>query len=359
MNKNGQLYYESALKLLLPVRLLPEIDGFEVRFGKKRYFFRGTQTPFNRVVGVGIASSKYCANKIWEKEGLPVPKATAIERAEFEEGLLEQMISDLRFPLVIKPIEGRLGGDVVCNIQTITELQQHLIKYFMVQSLVSIEEFHGHLNSYRVLCFRGKILDVVLRYPAHVIGDGQHTLKELIDKTNRDRQTVSEVLAPIRLGVESRTRMAELGINLYDTPAAGEVISLGYVTNATQGGTYRSLGKQVICRKNKRLIRQAAAALQLDLVGLDVLCENISQPIDDTRGVLLEANCGPSVRIHQEPMYPGVVPNLVTRRILRSLIFAHPWWYLYGLYAHRKTAPYIRSILMLAALTASYRYLVS
>ncbi|CEG55858.1 hypothetical protein [Legionella fallonii] len=350
MNKNAEQYYQSALDLCLAVTPIPEIDGFDLYLGKTRYFCRGVVNCFNDHCSVSIARNKYCSNKLLENAGFPVPKAIAISKTDFEEGNLEEYLVDLKFPLVIKPTQdGRRGRDVLCNIQSVEELKRHLTSQFLTEEFISIEEFHGNLKSYRVLIFKNKLLGVVRRYPAHVVGDGQHNIQELIDLSNIKRQKISDMLAPIVVDDEVQIRLKELGLTLNSIPYKGESVTLCYVCNTSRGGTYEPLGKN-ICKENKRMLIRAAHTLNLNLVGFDIECADINRPIETTAGVIIEANANPSVRIH-ELAITGGIPHGVTKTILRALIYRHPLSYLWGLYKNKRTAFYIRSLMLIIVAT--------
>ncbi len=343
MNKNSERYYQSALKLFLKAIPIAEIDGFEFYIGKKRFFNRGVINCFNDHCSVSIARDKFASNKLLERAGLPVPKAVTINREYFEKGYLENVIFDLTFPLVIKPtLDGRRGRGVLCNIQTIEQLRTHLARSFVDDDYISIEEFHGNLNSYRVLILGKKVLGVVERFPAHVVGDGVHNLQELIDLKNTQRQQLSDILAPILIDDELHIRLQELGMTLDYVPAKGESVTVCYVCNSTRGGTFKALG-QYICKENVALLVKAAKILNLNLVGFDVQCKDINLPIESTVGVIIEANANPSVRIHEQST--DGIPHNVTRTILLSLIYRHPLSYLYGLYKNKRTALYVRGLL--------------
>ncbi len=355
MNKNAERYYQSALALQLPVTLVPEIDGFDLHLGKKRYFCRGVVNCFNDHCSVSIARNKYCTNKLLEKAGFPVPKATTIDTIDFEQGRLEEYLVDLSFPLVIKPtVEGRQGRDVLCNIKSLEELRQHLAAHLKVDELISIEEFHGNLNSYRVLIFKNKVLGVVQRYPASVVGDGQHNLRQLIDLTNIQRQQTSEILAPIVVDNELHIRLNELGLTLDYIPKKDESVTLCYVCNTSRGGSFKSLGRK-ICKENKRLLVRAAHVLNLNLVGFDIQCTDINLSIEASGGVIIEANANPSVRIHEESL--SGVPTNVTKPILRALIYRHPLAYFYSFYQHGSARAYLRAIMALLVLGAAFKIL--
>lgn len=355
-NKNTLAYYQSAKALLLPAELVDDIEGVAVQLGGRTYYFRGGETPFNSSCSANIASNKYCANKILARAGFPVPKATAIHIDDFHRGLLEQIIADLTFPLVIKPSkEGRLGRDVVCNIQNLEQLNTFMHAIFPAHEFLSIEEFHGHLNSYRVLLFKQRILGVVRRYAAHVIGNGHHTITELVEAANQARANLSDTLKPILIDGECLIRLQELGLTVDYIPKAQERVDLCYTCNATRGGTYETI-KTNICKENRRLLKKAAATLNLDVVGLDVECLDLAIPIEQSGGVIIEANPAPSVRIHETPQQGKA--RQVTKTIVRTLIYRHPLSYLHVLYKHKRTSFYVRSLILLPILYLLYRKLI-
>ena len=101
MNKNAKCYYDSAVKLLLPVQALyDEIDGFKLMLGKQNYFFSGSGTPLNSYSTISFTRNKYSMNKMLEKKGFPVPRSACIDITEFQQGRLKEKIAGLSFPLV-------------------------------------------------------------------------------------------------------------------------------------------------------------------------------------------------------------------------------------------------------------------
>ena len=343
MNKNARCYYEAALKLLLPVEETPEIEGFTLKLGKKNYFFYGSSSPLNNSGSAHVARHKYCMNKILEQAGLPVPKSDFVHVNEYLQGKMEKKIAPLSFPLVAKPQEGKLGRGVLCNIKTLTQLKNYMVKGFQSDDYLLIEEFHGNLNSYRVLVLNGRVLGVIQRYPSHIIGDGIHTIQKLIEITNLERTQISDAFGPITVDDECLIRLDELGLTVDYVPYKGEWLTLGYTCNATRGGTYTSLGNK-ICKENRRLMAAAAKALCLELVGFDVQCADINRPIQSTAGVIIEANAGPSIRIHESPV--SGIPVNVSKKIMRRLIYRHPLSYLAALYKNPRSGVYLRVLIL-------------
>lgn len=340
------------MELLLPTELINTIEGFAVRLGKRQYYFRGGDTPFNDYCSANIALNKYCMNKVLEKDGIPVPKAIVLHVKEFEQGELEASIVDLKFPLVAKPTKnGYRGRDVLCNIQTLGQLKHYLEKTFPYYEYLTIEEFHAKLKSYRILVFNKHVIGVIRRYPAHVVGDGKHTIEELVGLTNVRRAKLNDALGNIVIDDECRIKLNELNLSVDYIPQQDERIFLAYTCNATRGGTFKSLGTQ-ICKENSRLMIRAAARLNLNIVGIDVECEDINVPIEQSRGVIIEMNVNPSVKIHEIPM--SGIPTRVTKKIMRSLIYRHPFSYLHVLYTNKGAHFYTRSLLLIILLGLIY-----
>ena len=98
------------------------MDGFELAISNQRYFFYNNDTPFNNSSSSSISMNKRCTNKILAEANIPVPKGVLFYSKDLEQEPLENVIVDLRFPLVIKPTDGSLGAGVLCNIKTLDEL---------------------------------------------------------------------------------------------------------------------------------------------------------------------------------------------------------------------------------------------
>lgn len=356
IDPNAFLYYKSALALFLPVKAREDLEAFMLTFNKTQYFFCHAETSFNSATSTRINEHKFISNRILEVAGIPVPKAVLVEAEEFANNSFLHSIKHLKFPLVIKPYNESKGTDVLCNIQTLDELKLALNQVFPTYDGVIVEEFHAKLNSYRVLVFNQRILGVILRHPAHVIGDGEHTIEELIALTNIQRQKTSTFLGMITLDVEAHTCLKEQGVTIDYIPQVGKKIDLGYTSNATRGGTYETINKK-LCKKNRKLMIRAAKALDLKYVGIDLQCVDIvNKPIEYPSGVIIETNCRPSVRIHELPMYGP--PKLVTRKVMRYFIYRHPFAYINSLYSNKKTTFYVRSFIVTIILACLYLLLI-
>lgn len=328
MNINSRLYYQTAVKLGFPVTPMDqEIDGFKIELNGKIYYFRGGSTPFNDVASSSIANNKFCMNHVLRQEGFPLPKATAISRKKINEGSWD--VGNLSFPMVAKPtMDSEKGTDVLCNIKDMETLRDYLKKNNAHHKFITLEEFEFGLNAYRVLVFYNKVIGVTQRIPTYVIGDGKNSISQLVMLANEKRKAFKDKvsLGEIKIDKEVEIRLEEKEMSLDTVPKEDEKVTLCYGCNGTRGGTRVSLGKE-ICKENKKLLCRAAKVLNLNLVGFDVLCEDINVPIESSRGFIIEANHNPDITIHENAM--SGVRNVVSRKILRKLIYKHPIAYLY------------------------------
>lgn len=358
MDKTASLYYKTADELKLSPKFLPFIAGFELQFGKHRYFFRGGETPFNNGGSISVATNKYCMNKKLHKAGFPVCKTNAFNQDEFKKASIDTLLHGLNFPLVVKPTRDTgVGYDVICNIQTPEELIESMEDRFKRHEFLSIEEFHKGMNSYRVLVFQHKVIGVTQRFPAAVTGDGIHTIEELIQIQNRQRKELKKTvsLGLIKVDEEYRIRLKELNLSLKTILKDKEHVTLCYTCNSTRGGTMTSLGKQ-ICKENAKLLSAASRALNLKIVGFDVLCEDIMTPIKNSRGIIVEANHNPDITIHESSMRG--VKNQVSKPIMRYFLLKHPFHYVLKLIKDETVALYAKTsfVLSIALIFILYRH---
>ena len=325
MNNNCRAYFRSALQLGLPVTQNEIIDGFTLKLGGRKYRFFGSTVPVNDGASTLVCSDKFVTNRVLRQMGVPCPKASFLDSADFDYHTLYEAVRNLKFPLVVKPQNwSSLGCDVNCNIPNFTvlyDLCQHLFKWY---PSLSFEEFHPNLNGYRVLVHQNKILEVIERFPSTVVGDGKLTIERLVEKENRKRRKTKSFLEPILQDFEFEQALFEQKLNLWSVPEEGQKVVLGYTCNASRGGTIKTYTSGM-CSENKKMFINIAKEFNLSLAGIDVHCVSLHVPIREGNGVVLEVNYNPSVRIHEEGL--GGTTTQVTKIVMRSFIYKHPLSY--------------------------------
>jgi len=354
MDINSKLYLRSARALRLPLVVMEnEIDGFQIMLSGKKYFFRGGNTPFNDNVTSSIAENKFCMNIMLRQNGFPLPKSITISRNEIQNDTFD--LGDLKFPVVAKPTRGTaMGKDVLCNIKNLSVLKDYLHEHKLTYNFITVEEFKGGLNSYRVLVFFGKVIGVVKRIPAHLVGDGSSTILELVRKQNIKRKKLKKKvsLGNIKLDTEVDIKLDELGLKLDTVLSDGEEVTLCYGCNSTRGGTMVSL-EASICPENAELLCDAAKTLNLNIVGFDLLCKDIMLPISTSEGYIIEANHNPDISIHENPL--SGTPLAVTKIILSKLIYKHPFAYVRLYFSMVTSSLFSRVVFIIAVLVIFYR----
>ncbi|MDP1602264.1 MAG: UDP-N-acetylmuramyl peptide synthase [Legionella sp.] len=352
MDRNIKIYYQSAKALGFPVTYLSDVDSLKIHLGGKNYYFNRTVTPFNCGASIYLSKNKHLLNKLLEQSGFPVPKAIVINKENFEKFPLADLIVTLDFPVVIKPaINTSRGKDVLCNIKNSQRLNNYLQQRFTTYSSLQIEEFHQGLKEYRVLICKNKVLGVVERFGAHVIGDGKHTIKELVELSNDKRLILSDSLSisPLVFDDEYENCLEEQGLSIHSIPDEGQNVRLCYTANTGRGGDINSLGKKINPYNAWQLVK-AAQVTGLNVVGFDVLCEDISQSFEHKKWLIIEANFHPDITIHEIPNNGEKTD--VTKKILRQLIVRHPFSYLYGLLKNNRFGLYIKVTFIFFAIWA-------
>ncbi|MDQ3881209.1 MAG: Mur ligase family protein, partial [Chloroflexota bacterium] len=158
-------------------------------------------------------------------------------------------------------------------------------------------------NDYRCLVIDGVLRAVAERVPAHVMGDGEHSVAELVEITNADpRRGIGheKVLTRIRVDDASIELVREQGYEMDAVPVAGVVVRLKQTGNMSTGGISIDRTEE-IHPENAEIAEQAARAVGLDIAGIDLICPDIGQPVRETGGGIVEVNAAPGFRMHTNP----------------------------------------------------------
>jgi cyanophycin synthetase len=203
-------------------------------------------------------------------------------------------------PVVVKPLDGNQGRGVSLSVADEDQLaeafraaQEHS-KRVVIERMVTGRD-------YRVLIVNGAMIAASEKTPAHVIGDGSHSIAELIEITNRDPRRGEHHSKPLSC-MEPDTVMtaylARSGRGLHSVPASGEWVLLRESANLSTGGEARDVTDDVH-PTIARLCERAARVIGLDIAGIDIVLPDISEPF--SRGGIVEVNAAPGIRMHESP----------------------------------------------------------
>jgi cyanophycin synthetase len=158
-------------------------------------------------------------------------------------------------------------------------------------------------KDYRCLIINGRMEAIAERVPAHVVGDGIHTVAELVDITNADpRRGVGheKILTRITVNAAARELVRGQGFELDDVPPEETMVKLTLTGNMSTGGI--SIDRTFEAHpENVEIAEEAARMIGLDIAGIDFICPDITEPVRETGGAICEVNAAPGFRMHTNP----------------------------------------------------------
>jgi cyanophycin synthetase len=271
-----------------------------VQFGHGRLQHRIQATTTGRTsnIAVELASDKEETNSILRDLGLPVPKQRLVRSSSDAKRAAER----IGFPVVLKPLAGNHGRGVSINLKTPEEVEVAFDKAREHGRNVIVE---GYLEGYdhRLLVVNGRLVAAAKRMPGHVVGDGEHTIAELVDIVNADpRRGVGheKVLTRLEFDHQAERLLKKLGYNHETVPAKDEFVYLRSTANLSTGGTAIDV-TDTIHPDNREMAERTINAIGLDIGGVDFLTTDISKSYRETGGGICEVNAGPGFRMHVAP----------------------------------------------------------
>lgn len=270
----------------------------QLGYGVNQVRFQATMTQYTSNIAVDIACNKELTKSMLDAANIPVPKG---DICVDEEGL-DAAIARIGFPLVLKPLDGNHGKGASINVkdrQAAVEGLAHAQKY---SRKVIVERFiTGH--DFRVLVIDNQVIAAAMRVPAHVKGDGTLSIEALIEKENQDPRRGyghENVLTEITIDRDTLDLLAKKEYNLQTIPKKGEIVYLKSTANLSTGGTSVDV-TEMMHPENVFLCERVARIIGLDVCGIDIMADNLTQPLKESGGAILEVNAAPGFRMHLAP----------------------------------------------------------
>ena len=279
---------------------------------------RATMTSRTSAIAVDIASDKSVTNSLLSSAGLPVPRSRVVRS---EQGAVEAA-TEIGYPCVVKPLDGNHGRGVALDLRTEDDVRR-AFKPAYDESRggdVVVETFVTG-NDYRVLVVGGRLAAVAERVPASVVGDGKHTVRELVDIENSDpRRGIGheKVLTRIKVSEGAEELVRKQGSNMDAVPRKGQRVMLASTGNMSTGGT--SIDRTHEAHPdNVEIAETAAQVVGLDVAGIDFIAPDITIPVREQGGAIVEVNAAPGFRMHTNPTEGE--PQYVAKPVI-DLLFA-------------------------------------
>jgi cyanophycin synthetase len=266
--------------------------------GKFQQRIQATVTGRTPHIAVELASDKEETNKILAGLGLPVPQQEMVQ----SESQAVRAARRIGFPVVTKPYNGNHGRGISIRLTTEEEVA-HGFTVAREHSRSVIVETFLEGDDHRLLVVNGELVAATRRTPGHVVGDGEHTVAQLIDSVNLDpRRGVGheKVLTRLELDAQAQKMLERAGLAATSVPATGVMVYLRSTANLSTGGTATDV-TDVIHPDNREMAERAVRAIGLDVGGVDFLSKNISESYRKIGGGICEVNAAPGFRMHVAP----------------------------------------------------------
>ena len=293
----GSIVEEAASRGIPWIRL-NKYSLCQLGYGANQKRIQATVTSETSSIGVELACDKEDTKFLLEQAEVEVPRGDIIRR----ESSLEAACKYVGYPLVVKPVGGNHGRGITVNIKNYEDALVAFRAAKEVSSSVIIEKFITG-EDYRLLVINYKLVAAAKRTPAHVVGDGKSTVKQLVDKVNEDPRRGyghENVLTQITINDLTKTIMASKGYTEDSVIPEGERLILKDTANLSTGGTAEDV-TDIVHPDNVEMAERISRIIDLDICGIDIMTTDISKPLQETGGAVLEVNAGPGFRMHLAP----------------------------------------------------------
>lgn len=277
-------------------------EGSMVRFGwgSKQRRIQAAEMDVTSAIAESIAQDKDLTKKLLAAAGVPVPTGRQVKDAD-DAWLAAQEVG---LPVVVKPQDGNQGKGITVNITTREQLVAAYNTAVTFRDDIMVERYLPG-NDFRLLVVGDKLVAAARRDPPKVVGDGVHTITQLVDQVNQDPRRGSghsTSLTKMRIDDIARACLTAQGFTAEDIPAKGQRVNLRNNANLSTGGSATDVTDDVHPEVAARAVA-AAHMVGLDICGVDLVCDSILRPIEEQGGGIVEVNAAPGLRMHLTPSF--------------------------------------------------------
>lgn len=289
MNPYARVIVDEALRRGIEVQVDDADAGlFTLSHGGRRIRCRESLSDLTSAVSMTLCQDKRLTHRALAQAGLHLPAQRLAGSAEENAAFLAEHGS-----LVVKPVDGEQGQGVAVDLRTPLDVQDAIERASTFDSRVLLESFHPGFDL-RILVIGFAVVAAAIRRPAEVIGDGQHSIGELIDAQSRRRQAATEGESRIPKDAETLRTLHAAGVDYDSVLPAGQRLAVRKTANLHTGGSLEDV-TDILHPALADAAVKAARALDIPVVGLDLLVPAADQP----EYVFIEANERAGLANHQ------------------------------------------------------------
>ncbi|KQB59722.1 MULTISPECIES: cyanophycin synthetase [Acidovorax] len=290
---------DAAVARGIPYRRLTRGSLVQFGWGSKQRRIQAAEVDSTSAVAESIGQDKDLTKRLLHAAGVPVPLGKPVESVDEA----WEVALKVGLPVVVKPQDGNQGKGVTVNITDRAQLEE-AYKNAAEYGTVMVERFlPGH--DFRLLVVGDQLVAAARREPPQVLGDGQHTVRELVNQVNLDPRRGeghATSLTKIRLDDIAVARLAMQDLTPDSVPAKGQRVVLRNNANLSTGGTATDVTDDVHPEVAARAVA-AAQMVGLHICGVDMVAETVLRPLEEQGGGFVEVNAAPGLRMHLAPSY--------------------------------------------------------
>ena len=290
----------AGLNRNIPFIRLTEGSLVQLGWGSKQRRIQAAETDASSAIAESIAQDKELTKKLFRMAGLPVPEGRPVKDVDDAWAVAQE----IGLPVVVKPQDGNQGKGVAVNVKTREELDAAYKIALRYREDIMVERYLPG-SDYRLLVIGDKLVAAARREPALVVGDGKHTVRELVDIVNADPlrgEGHSYPLTRIRIDEVAIACLQEQSLDESSVPPKGMRVIMRNNANLSTGGSATDVTDDV----HPEVAASAVLAAQmvgLDICGVDIVCETILRPLEEQNGGIIEVNAAPGLRMHLSPSF--------------------------------------------------------
>lgn len=290
---------DAAVARGIPYRRLTKGSLVQFGWGSRQRRIQAAELDVTSAVAESIAQDKDLTKKLLRAAGVPVPMGRPVTDVDDAWDAAQH----IGLPVAVKPQDGNQGKGVTVNVATRGHLE---IAYRAAAEYgeVMVETFLSG-SDFRLLVVGDQLVAAARREPPQVVGDGRHTVRELVEIVNKDPQRGeghATSLTKIRFDDIAVARLDVQGLTPESIPAKGRRVILRNNANLSTGGTATDVTDDVHPAVAARAVA-AAQIVGLHICGVDMVCESILRPLESQNGGVIEVNAAPGLRMHLSPSY--------------------------------------------------------
>jgi cyanophycin synthetase len=290
---------DAALVRGVPYRRLTKGSLVQFGWGAKQRRIWAAEVDRTSAVSESIAQDKDLTKRLLRAAGVPVPMGRPVK--DLDDAWLAA--DEIGYPVVVKPQDGNQGKGVTVNIKDRAGIERAYPAAASIGTVMIESYLPGY--DFRLLVVGNRLVAAARRDPAHVVGDGRSSVKQLVDRVNADPRRGdghATQLTRIKFDDVALAQLASKGLSVESVPAKGQRVLLRNNANLSTGGTATDVTDDVHPEVAAAAV-DAARMIGLHVCGVDVVCESIDRPLPDQHGGIVEVNAAPGLRMHLAPSY--------------------------------------------------------